>query len=127
MEQAIERYIIAQQSATDLEIGSDVLTSAVRNFVVTGDIAYLQEYFYEANVTRRRDAAVDNLETMISRDSKAYEHLSMALSLSNELMLDEYQAMKLILSTEDYDEDLIPDVIKETELSVEDAAKSTEE
>ena len=127
MEQAIERYIIAQQSATDLEIGSDVLTSAVRNFVVTGDIAYLQEYFYEANVTRRRDAAVDNLETMISRDSKAYEHLSMALSLSNELMLDEYQAMKLILSTEDCDEDLIPDVIKETELSVEDAAKSTEE
>ena len=127
MGQVHERYIIAQQSATNLEIGSDVLTSAVRNFVVTGDIQYLQEYFNEANVTRRRDEAVDNLETMMSRDSAAYGHLSTALSLSNELMLDEYQAMKLILSTGNYDEALIPDVIKETELNAGDAGKSTEE
>ena len=127
MGQVHERYIIAQQSATNLEIGSDVLTSAVRNFVVTGDTQYLQEYFNEANVTRRRDEAVDNLETMMSRDSAAYEHLSTALSLSNELMLDEYQAMKLILSTGNYDEALIPDVIKETELNAGDAGKSTEE
>ena len=127
MGQVHERYIIAQQSATNLEIGSDVLTSAVRNFVVTGDTQYLQEYFNEANVTRRRDEAVDNLETMMSRDSAAYGHLSTALSLSNELMLDEYQAMKLILSTGNYDEALIPDVIKETELNAGDAGKSTEE
>ena len=120
-------YIIARQSATDLESGSDVLTSAARSFVVTGDIQYLQDYFTEADVTRRRDAAVANLETMMSRDSAAYGHLSTALSLSNELMFDEYQAMKLILSTGDYDEALIPDVIRETELSAEDAAKSTEE
>ena len=127
MGQVHERYIIAQQSATNLEIGSDVLTSAVRNFVVTGDTQYLQEYFNEANVTRRRDEAVDNLETMMSRGSAAYGHLSTALSLSNELMLDEYQAMKLILSTGNYDEALIPDVIKETELNAGDAGKSTEE
>ena len=127
MGQVHERYIIAQQSATNLEIGSDVLTSAVRNFVVTGDTQYLQEYFNEANVTRRRDEAVDNLETMMSRGSAAYGHLSTALSLSNELMLDEYQAMKLILSTGNYDEALIPDVIKETELNAGDTGKSTEE
>ena len=127
MGQVHERYIIAQQSATNLEIGSDVLTSAVRNFVVTGDIQYLQEYFNEANVTRRRDEAVDNLETMMSRDSAAYGHLSTALSLSNELMLDEYQAMKLILSTGNYDESLIPDVLKENELNAGDAGKSMEE
>ena len=127
MGQVHERYIIAQQSATNLEIGSDVLTSAVRNFVVTGDTQYLQEYFNEANVTRRRDEAVDNLETMMSRGSAAYGHLSTALSLSNELMLDEYQAMKLILSTGNYDEALIPDVLKETELNAGDTGKSTEE
>ena len=127
MGQVHERYIIAQQSATNLEIGSDVLTSAVRNFVVTGDTQYLQEYFNEANVTRRRDEAVDNLETMMSRGSAAYGHLSTALSLSNELMLDEYQAMKLILSAGNYDEALIPDVIKETELNAGDTGKSTEE
>ena len=127
MQQVHDRYLIAQQSATNLELGSDALTSAVRSFVVTGDIQYLQAYFNEADVTRRRDTAVDNLEMMMSRDSAAYERLSTALSLSNELMLDEYQAMKLILSTGDYDEALIPDVIKETELNAENAAKSTEE
>ena len=127
MERASERYIAAQQSATNLELGSDTLTSAVRSFVVTGDIDYLQAYFKEANETRRRDAAVDSLEAMLSRDSAAFEHLSTALSLSNELMLDEYQAMKLILSTGGYDQALIPEVIRETELSPEDEAKSTDE
>ncbi len=127
MEQASERYIIAQQSATDLEIGSDYLTDAVRSFVVTGDIQYLQNYFTEANETRRRDKAVVSLETMISRDSEAYEHLSDALDYSNELMNEEYRAMKLIVSAGDYEEASVPDVIRETKLDPEDASMSAEE
>ncbi|MCR5137887.1 MAG: EAL domain-containing protein [Oscillospiraceae bacterium] len=127
MEQASERYIIAQQAASNLEAGSDTLTEAVRSFVVTGEIQYLQNYFTEADVTRRRDEAVSNLEAMMSRDSLAYERLSTALSLSNELMDDEYQAMNLILSAGDYDDSLIPEVLREHGLSPEDAAKSPEE
>ena len=127
MERASERYITAQQAAMNLEIGSDALTNAVRTFVVTGDIKYLQDYFTEADVTRRRDIAVDNLEAMMSRDSAPYESLSAALALSNELMLDEYRAMKLTLDAGDYDEALIPDVIKDTELSAEEKAGSPEE
>ena len=127
MEQASERYIIAQQSATNLEIGSDTLTEAVRSFVVTGEFEYLQNYFTEANEIRTRDKAVASLETMMTRDSAAYGHLSEALRLSNELMEDEYRAMKLILSGGEYDEALVPDVLRELELRPEDAARSPEE
>ena len=100
-----------------------MLTESVRSFVVTEEFEYLQNYFTEANETRRRDKAVANLETMITRDSAAYEHLSTALRLSNELMDDEYQAMKLILSTGTYDEEQIPAVLRERELSPEDEAR----
>ena len=127
MEQASERYIIAQQSATNLEIGSDTLTEAVRSFVVTGEFEYLQNYFTEANETQLRDKAVASLETMMTRDSTAYGHLSEALRLSNELMEDEYRAMKLILSSGEYDEALVPDALRELELRPEDAARSPEE
>ncbi len=127
MEQASDRYITALQATMNLEIGSDALTNAVRSFVVTGEIRYLQDYFTEADVTRRRDHAVEDLEKMMSGDSAAYERLSTALTLSNELMLDEYRAMKLTLDAGDYDEALIPDVIKDTQLSVEDNAESPEE
>ena len=127
LERASDRYITAQHAAMNLEIGSDALTNAVRSFVVTGEIIHLQDYFTEADVTRRRDHAVDDLEKMMSRDSAAYERLSTALTLSNELMLDEYKAMKLTLAAGDYDEALIPDEIKETELSEEETAESPDE
>ena len=127
LEQASDRYITAQHAAMNLEIGSDALTNAVRSFVVTGEIIHLQEYFTEADVIQRRDNAVDELEKMISRDSTAYERLSTALSLSNELMLDEYRAIKLTLAAGDYDEAIIPDVINDTELNEEENAQSPEE
>ena len=127
MEQASERYILAEQAAANLEAGSDTLTEAVRSFVVTGEFPYLQNYFTEANETRRRDKAVSDLESMMSRDSTAYTRLSDALSLSNELMADEYQAMNLILSSGEYEEALIPDELREAGLSPEDAAKSPAE
>ena len=127
MEQASERYILARQAAANLEAGSDALTDAVRGFVVTGEIQYLQRYFTEADVTQRRDAAVSDLESMMSRDSTAYECLSAALSLSNELMADEYEAMNLILSAGKYDDTLIPEALREAALSPEAAEKSPAE
>lgn len=127
MEEASERYILAQQCATDLEIGSDELTSDVRSFVATGDIAYLEGYFEEAEVTRRRDTAVNNLQELFGADeSAALDYLSTALSYSNELMEQEYLAMNLILSTGDYDEARIPEVLSGYPLSAEQEALSSE-
>ena len=123
MEGASERYILAQLSATDLEIGSDELTADVRSFVATGDIAYLNAYFQEAEVTRRRDTAVENLRAYYGEaEGSALESLSAALSLSNELMVQEYRAMNLILSAGSYDEAAVPAVLKDYPLSPEEQA-----
>ena len=118
MEQASERYILAQQSATDLNIGSDSLTNSVRSFVVTGELDYLLDYFEEADVTKTRDNAIANLQNLMEgRDGAALDHLSEALRVSNALMEQEYHAMRYILSIRDYDESLIPEVLKEVQLT----------
>ena len=123
MQQASERYIMAQQAATNLEIGSDSLTESVRCFVVTGDIEYLEAYFEEAEVTRTRDTAVSNLRTLLEgRDSIALEHLSTALSLSNELMNHEYLAMRCILDIGEYDASRIPEILRSVVMTPEQQA-----
>ncbi|MBQ3281116.1 MAG: EAL domain-containing protein [Eubacterium sp.] len=128
MEEASEQYILARQSATELEIGSNELTADVRSFVSTGDIAYLEAYFKEADVTRRRDKAVSDLQEMFGEtESEALGHLSTALSYSNELMEQEYLAMNLVLAAGDYDKADIPDVLMDYPLSSEEKALSPEE
>ncbi len=113
MERASERYILAQQSSVNLETGSDYLTEKVRDFAVTGDIRSLKDYFQEADVTRRRNHAVDSVKTMLAdENSAAYKELAEALSLSNELMNLEYRAMKYVLASGDYADRDIPPVLK---------------
>ena len=125
MERANERYIRAQQAATNLEVGSDRLTYCVRSFVMTGDIAHLEDFFEEAEVTRQRDNAVSSLEELLQGvDSPAYRHLAEALSLSNELMGYEYHAMKLVVSAGDYDESNIPAAVRDVQLAPEEQALS---
>ncbi|MBQ8971646.1 MAG: EAL domain-containing protein [Clostridia bacterium] len=128
MERASERYILAEQSATNLEMGSEYLTDRVRGFAVTGDIQYLNDYFEEVEVSRRRDEAVSNLELLMGDESSAaYGHLSKALSLSNELMELEYRSMKYVLMSGAYDSAQIPEVVHSMELSREEEAYSPEE
>ena len=98
MERASERYILAQQSTTNMEMGSDDLTEAVRSFVITGKLEYLEDYFEEATVTRMRDKAVANLQSLMEgKDTKALDYLNTSLNYSNELMEREYLAMRFVL------------------------------
>ena len=127
MEQASERYILAQQSATNLEIGSDSLTDSVRSFVVTGDFKYLEAYFEEAEVTRRRDKAVESVRALLEgRDTPALSHLTAALTLSNDLMEHEYLAMRCVLDTGEYDPARVPEVLNAVELTPEQRALTPE-
>ena len=120
MEKASERYIMARQHSVNLETGSDYLTEKVRDFAVTGDIQSLKDYFQEAEVTRRRNNAVDSVKTMIAdENSAAYKELATALSLSNELMNLEYQAMKYTLAAGNYADRDIPPVLKTKGLTEE--------
>ena len=112
MEQASDRYIAAQLAASDLESGSDYLTDRVRCFVVTGEVDYLNDFFEEVEVTRRRDGAVERLKELLGgEDSMALANLTTALSLSNELVDVENLAMRLMLESGDYNMAEIPQTI----------------
>ena len=116
-EAANERYVSAKQAAMDLEAGSDYLTESVRSFVVTGNIRYLKDYFEEAEVTKRRDGAVEALKTLLDSDeSGAYESLRTALDWSNELMQREYLSMRLIQEADGIDPAQIPEAVSSLQL-----------
>ncbi len=128
MERASDRYIAAQLAASDLESGSDYLTDRVRCFVVTGDTDYLDDFFEEVEVTRRRDKAVENLEILMGdSQSSALASLNTALDLSNELIGVENTAMRLMVEAGDYRDEDIPQAIREVSLSSEDLALSPEQ
>ena len=128
MESASDRYIAAQLAASNMESGSDYLTDRVRCFVVTGDIEYLKDFVKEINTTRRRDKAVEDLESLLGGgDNAALDSLNTALNLSNELVEVENQAIRLMVEAGDYQEEDIPEVILSVELSPEDHALSGEE
>ena len=128
MQAASDRYISAQVAATDMEFGSDYLTDRVRCFVITGELEYLKDFFEEIHVTRRRDLAVENLETLLAgSDNTALVNLSTALELSNELVETEYLAMRMIVEAGDYDPADIPEEISSIKLDPEVRSLSPDE
>lgn len=118
-----EDYIQWQHSAYDLQLASDYLTDQVRCFTVTGEMQYLENYFREAKVTRRRENALSSLETRL-RDSSAYQKLSSAMVQSLQLMEREYYAMRLTAEANNYDLSQLPEEIQDVQLSALDATLS---
>ena len=128
MAQASDRYIGAQFAASEMSAGSDYLTDRVRCFVVTGDVQYLKDFEEEVQVTRRRDKAVEDLEILhAGSDSEALESLNTALDLSNELVLVEDKAMRLIVENGRYSAKDIPEDIASIVLTPEEKAMTPEE
>ncbi|MBQ6314692.1 MAG: EAL domain-containing protein [Mogibacterium sp.] len=104
MADASDRYIAAQLAASDLQAGSDYLTDRVRCYVVTGDAKYLEDFYEEINVTKRRDNAVENMSNLLEgKYPEAVESLNNALNLSNELVGIENRAIKLVADANNYD------------------------
>lgn len=129
VEQANERYILAQRAATDLEMGSDYLTENVRSFVMTGDLVYLRNYFEEIEVDQRRFQAVHDMEELLAGDKEndALESLSTALRYSNELVVLEDQAMKLRLLADGVNPADMPAQVRDVRLQPEQEGLSDEE
>ncbi|MBQ9032200.1 MAG: EAL domain-containing protein [Parasporobacterium sp.] len=128
MKNASDRHLAAQLAASDMESGSDYLTDRVRCFVVTGELEYLKDFFEEVDVTKRRDHALEDLETLTENSNQsAFASMNAALDLSNELVEIEYLAMRLKLETGDYDMSQVPEEISSISLSKEDLALSREE
>ena len=119
MRSATTRYVTAERSAEKLQKGSDTLTEQARLFVMTGSKKYMDGYFQEADVTRQRDQAVEELETYFS-GTQVLSNLEAALSDSRVLMEREYYAMRLAASGYAMEVSGLPQKVAEVELETMD-------
>ena len=58
---SVKDYSRVRDSVDNLQAGSDYLTEQVRQYVITGNTIYRDNYFYEVEVTQRRDIAVESI------------------------------------------------------------------
>jgi len=75
--------------------GTDLLTEAVRRYVVTMKPEYIESYFYEALNERHRDRALEMIKDL-QIDPSLKDALANAMKASKSLMSTEYHAMHLI-------------------------------
>lgn len=121
-----ELYIACQQDAAMVREGSDYLTEQARMYAVTGDGKYMELYFRESEVTRRRDEALSELAGH-DLDSALTAELTQALEDSNALMEREIYAMKLVSTAAGADPDALPQRVRDIALTWEDLALSSRE
>ncbi len=124
LSQETENYVVRQNAAHDLMEASDYLTEMVQRFTLGGETKFLDNYFEEAFVSKRRETAI-----LVMSDNKADENLIRQLQEAMEesltLMYREYYAMKLVIEAkgiQDY-----PDTLKAIELKEEDDFLSADE
>ncbi len=118
------RYNECASAATELRIASDYLTTQCRMFVMTGERGYLDAYFEELYVTKRRDVAVTTLGSE-GGDANATAELTAALAESNELAETEMYAMKL--TAEAVGVTPLPDQLAAVGISAEDEVLTASE
>ena len=126
LEKATEGYIRARKDVADMQAGSDYLTDRVRTFIVTGDPDSAADFFYEVEVTRRRDLAVESMEAALSGSDGAL-YLSAALQASNQLAEIERYAMRLAAAGNGLDIGTLPAALRTVTLTAADEALSAEE
>ena len=124
LQDTTEKYITCENSAKQLQDGSDYLTEQVRLYAMTGQSKYRTLYFEEANTTRRREKALDDLKEYFD-GSRTFEALQEALECSQELMNTEYYSMRLVAEATEKDQRSWPEEIKNVQLSAEDKLLSS--
>ena len=121
-----EQYIVCENAAKQLQDGSDYLTEQVRLYAMTGEQKYRDLYFEEANTTRRRENALEELGRYFE-GSDAIAALQSALQMSQELMKSEYYSMCLVEEADGEEKAAWPEELQNVELSGEDAALADDE
>lgn len=118
-------YVSVRKSAYNLQMASDYLTEQIRCFAVTGDPQYVDNYFEEANVTKRRDNALEEMEQVLGM-TQAMNDLSAAMDESLDLMNQEYYAGRLTIEAMGLELSRFPGELQDVKLSEEDQALSSE-
>ena len=114
---ATDDYIELQEVAASLLSASDYLTEEAQCYTVMGDRQRLDNYFTEAEETRRREHAVEVMEGHLP-DSEALRDIKEAMNESVALMEREYYAMALMLRAND--DANVPAALRDVALSPED-------
>ncbi len=123
---SMEDYIACEESSALLTDGSAYLTEQARLYTVTLEPEYMENYFTEVYDTRRRETALEQLKTYYDGNA-AYEYLLEALQRSNDLMVDEIYAMRLISQAQGYDEAGLPEAVQSVVLEEADQGLSKED
>lgn len=118
-------YVEWEKKADGLKKASDYLTDEARFFVIKHDRIHLDNYFNEINIEKRRDIALESLKDL--NDDIANKSLNNAMAKSNELMQNEFHAMRIIAQIEGFDINILPNEIKEYNLTDEELTKTDEE
>lgn len=119
-------YIACQKHAAQIADGSNYLTEQIRLYVMTMEPEYMEAYFTEAHVTRRREEALEALKQYnVSQETLSF--LEAALSHSNKLMEREIYAIKLIAVSQNADMKDFPKEVQQTDLSPQDQNLTAEE
>ena len=119
MEKSTDDYMELSEAASELMDASDYLTGEVRCFTVMGDRTHMENYFTEAETTRRREHAIEKMQEKMP-DSPALKELQEGMGESVSLMEREYYAMRLML--EAAGESDMPEAVRNTALTEEDSA-----
>lgn len=124
LSKATGNYIVRQEAAHELMEASDYLTEMVQRFTLEGDTQYLDNYFEEAFVSRRREASITSMSENEAEEILV-KQLQEAMDESTSLMYREYYAMKLVIDAKEIRDD--HESLRAIELKEEDTFLSADE
>ena len=127
VEDAIDKFIICEQSSKVIKDSANFLTEQARLFILNNNSAYAEAYLKEKNVTQRRVQAFNELRNVCSEQDLAYQRLQIAIDQSESLIDLETYAIKLGYESKKDIIKSIPDEIAQMEIRATDKKLSPEE
>ena len=124
LSKATSNYIVRQKAAHDLMEASDYLTEMVQRFTLEGETQYLDNYFEEAFVSKRREASITSMSES-EAEEVLVQQLQDAMNESTSLMYREYYAMKLVIDAKEIRD--YPETLRAIELKEDDEFLSADE
>ncbi len=120
--------VSSHYAASSLQEGSDYLTEQLRLFVYTEDVTFMNNYFKELKVTRRREAALEVIKKYDIGENFV-QSMQNVLKISDKLALYERYAIKLVVAalSEEGQDFPIPEEIRKMKLTEADQALSPAE
>lgn len=115
---AMNDYAECNKAANSFREASDFLTSEIRLFAVNLDPIYMDGYFEEVATVQRREKAIEILQLSHKGDETDI-YINKAFEASKSLEYEEIYSFRLICDAINYPIDLMPEPVRNIELSEE--------